>query len=107
MSASRQRFLTSSGMPLIESDSVIEVRDFPAAAPCLRGCSALGRERRECLGLLERRQILALDVLDQRDLDDSLSSTSRMTIGTSRARPGPPPDSALPAMIWKRDRADG
>jgi hypothetical protein len=41
-------------------------------------------ERLQSLGFFERRQVLALDVLDECDLDNLVSSTSRMTIGISR-----------------------
>ena len=71
MSASRQRFLTSSGIPLSDSDSVIAVRDLPSRLRhvLVRVAAPLG-QRRQRLGLFERRQVLALEVLDQRDLDD-------------------------------------
>jgi hypothetical protein len=37
----------------------------------------------QCAGLLQRRQVLALDVLDQRDGEAVCSSTSRTTTGMS------------------------
>ena len=54
-----------------DSDSVIDVRDFPSRLRhVLVRVAAPRRQRLQRLGLFERRQVLALDVLDQRDLDD-------------------------------------
>ena len=71
MSASRQRFRTSSGIAASDSDSVIAVRDFPS----LRARSswrvpALLLKLLERLGFFKCGQVLALQVLDQRQFHD-------------------------------------
>ena len=65
------RSLTSAGSVAIESASVIEERDFadPLRDHLVRVAEA-GRERLEPLGLLERREVFALQVLDESDLGD-------------------------------------
>ena len=45
--------------------------------------TAAVREAVQRLGLLERREIFPLEVLDERELSISASSTSRMTAGSS------------------------
>ena len=62
---------TSSGIPISASDSVIDVRDFPSRLRqvLVRVAAAVGQAVQR-FRLLERRQILALQVLDQRELDD-------------------------------------
>ena len=69
MSASRQTLRTSGGIEVSDNDSVIAVRDFPRRlAEVLVGVAAAVAEAVQRLGFFERGQVLALDVLDQRQL---------------------------------------
>ena len=71
MSASRQRFRTSSGIFVSVSDSVIDVLErLSFLRELLVGVAAPRRQALEGVGLLERRQVLPLEVLDERQLDD-------------------------------------
>ena len=70
MSASRQSCLTSSGIEFKLSDSVMELRDFP------RRCASSSwvypnRRVSDCMAsaFFKRREVLALNILDQRKLD--------------------------------------
>ena len=71
MSASRQRLRTPCGMLLSVSDSVTAARDVPGfPAHVLVRIATLLRELMERLGFIERRPVVALEILHQRQLHD-------------------------------------